>query len=266
MSDRNAMSRIAIFLCSVAAVAQVQDQSGLDATLWMQSSAEYRALSRQVYRAAEQALERGLRTESWTAALEQNPPFTTLPPAVVLDLDETVLDNTPFQAALLRDNLTYTEDLWQKWVTERRAGLVPGALEFLIYARTRGVNLVYVTNRVCQAGDPNDATVQNLQALGVPLAVENLHCRTAPKESSAKGPRRLRVARQFRILLLIGDDLNDFLTIPPDAATVPGRFTLTDAHQRLFGERWFIIPNPDYGSWERTVGFSIERKLSGLRP
>src|SRR5215218_6691142 len=101
----------------------------LHAVLWMQTAAEYRVLTKAIYGHAGDVLESALHDRSWTAALEQEGTYTTLPPAVILDLDETVFDNSAFQGQLVRDRRSYTEDAWREWVHARRAGAVPGAQE-----------------------------------------------------------------------------------------------------------------------------------------
>lgn len=113
----------------------------------MQTAAEYRASAKQAYRLAELQLDVALRDPAWTAATEQTGDVSSLPPAVILDLDETVLDNSAFQARGVRDTSTYSEAAWNRWAEERKAGAIPGAIEFLTHAKSRGVAPFYVTNR-----------------------------------------------------------------------------------------------------------------------
>ncbi len=140
------MSRffLALTLAALSAAAQAPATSktyeSVDAVLWTQTSVEYQASTRQVYVAARAALDRALATPHWVAALEANYiGAQPQPPAVILDLDETVLDNSPYRAPLAKAGQRFTEETWEKWVMESRAGLVPGAREFLRYARMRGV-------------------------------------------------------------------------------------------------------------------------------
>ncbi len=257
------MSRffLALTLAALSATAQAPANSktyeNVDAVLWTQTSAEYQASTRQVYVAARAALDRALATPRWVAALEANYiGAQPLPPAVILDLDETVLDNSAYRAQLAKAGQRFTEETWKKWVMESRAGLVPGAREFLLYARMRGVTIYYITNREC-SGDASDPTRKNIQALGVPGA---LICRTG---TSDKSPRRSEVAGMYRVLLLIGDDLNDFVT----AATTPeARQKQMEQYGALFGDRWFILPNAMYGSWDRFYGDDLAKKLAALKP
>src|SRR5690349_7756097 len=141
-------------LCMFLGAANAQDNGveQLNATLWMQTSPEYRAGTEQVYRLA---TERIANPSPGTAALEQlDAPaeqLARLPTAVVLDLDETVLDNTVYQARLIRDHTTYTAKTWGEWVAAGQAEAVPGARDFIAAARRLGHTVFYVSNRDCSA-------------------------------------------------------------------------------------------------------------------
>jgi acid phosphatase len=231
----------------------------------MQTSVEYKASAIQTYRTAKRALMRGIHDRHWTAALEQTQDFEDLPPAVILDLDETVLDNSAFEARRVASGAPYSEERWKNWVDERSAGLVPGAMDFLQFAHANGVATLYITNRACNPSKNNDATVQVLRNLHLPLdpVEERLFC--DDHKNGDKTERRKKCVARFRILLLFGDQLGDFLQIPPDSANLEGREKLFEAHQGLWGERWFQLSNPMYGSWEDAVGFTVAEKLNHLR-
>jgi 5'-nucleotidase (lipoprotein e(P4) family) len=256
--------RVLLALACPALLSAQAASENLNAVLWTQTAVEYAATSIQTYRAAEQSLARAIKDVHWTAALEQTAPFGSLPPAVILDLDETVLDNSAMQARLIRQNLRFTNDIWTKWVAEERAGLVPGALQFLAQAHAKGVDLFYVTNRVCKPADPSDPTVRVIRRLHIPLEEGHLLCRAT--SSGDKGARRAGVAAAHRVLLVIGDDFNDFMSIDADRNTVEGRATALRAFESYWGERWFMLANPMYGSWERAVGLDLNSKLTHLRP
>ena len=250
-----------------AGVRALPDQN-LNAVLWMQSAVEYEAAALQAYRMAQLQLDAAIATPSWTAALEQTGNPAGLPPAVILDIDETVLDNSYYQARMVRDATAFSEQTWKAWVEERRATAIPGALEFTRYAVQRGVAVFYVTNRIAKG---EQATRDNLAALGFPLdaTVDTVLTRgeRAGWEASSKGPRRAHIAGQFRILLLIGDDLGDFVV---DAGGTPEQRSVRTAPLAdRWGRQWIVLPNPTYGSWERAVtGTSpdpIDAKLRALR-
>ena len=158
-------------------------------------------------------LDRALRDRTWTAAIEQKGvAFRVLRPAVIMDIDETILDNSPFEARLLAKGIAYDATLWQDWVAEAKAKPIPGALEFVRYAQARGVAVFYVTNREA-AQKP--ATRSNLATAGFPLrdGVDTLYCRgERPDWGSDKTTRRAEITPHYRILLLFGDDLGDFVS------------------------------------------------------
>ncbi len=223
----------------------------LNATLWIQTSAEHRIVCRTIYEAAIEALDAALADPSATAALEQTGPFGSLPPAVIVDLDETILDNSPFAGRLVTDRIPFDPRLWAQWVTRAEAGALPGALEFIHHAESRGVAVYYVTNR---SADQEEATRANLARLGIvlPAAVDTvLMSRERPEWRSDKTSRRAFVAARYRILLLVGDDLGDFVSGAVD--TPENRVVLADRYPGYWGTRWFVIPNPMNGSWETAL-------------
>lgn len=223
----------------------------LSSVLWMQTAAEYRANAQQAYNVARMRLDQALADPRWTAALEQTGAFASLPPAVILDADETAIDNSPFEARLLHRRQRYTEELWEEWVNEARATAIPGAKDFLDYATSRGVEVFFVTNRQSTG---EEATRRNLQSLGFPLnpTVDTVLTRGENNWTSGdKSPRRALVAQKYRVLLLLGDDFGDFVTI--DGKTREERQALVDANRHRWGRDWIILPNAMYGSWERAV-------------
>lgn len=244
----------------------------LGGVLWMQTSAEYHALALATFARARAALDRALADPSWTAALEQQGEVAALPPAVIADLDETLLDNSAYEADRIRAGLRYEEESWRIWVNRARAAAIPGAAEFARYAAERGVTVFYVTNR---AAPLEEKTRANLVALGFPVASDRdtvLMAGERPDWSSDKGTRRTEVARSFRILLLVGDDLGDFVT---GARALPDeRVALAERFAERWQTRWILLPNPYYGSWETALsdnerGLSedeiLRRKMARLR-
>ena len=236
-----------------AAGASAGAHENLNAVLWVQTALEYEASALQAFRLAQIQLDAALADPAWTAAIEQQPGTASgLPPAVILDVDETVLDNSYYQANMIRDGTSYDTATWDPWVLEARATAIPGALEFTQYAARKGVTVFYITNRTANLEAP---TRKNLAALGFPLTenVDTVLVRGERPEwsASAKGPRRAFVAASHRILMLVGDDLGDFVV---EAAGTPAeRQARTAPHAEWWGRRWIMIPNPTYGSWERAI-------------
>jgi 5'-nucleotidase (lipoprotein e(P4) family) len=227
----------------------------LNAVLWMQTAVEYRAGALQAYRLAHLQLEAALDDPSWTAATEQAGDVSSLPPAVILDLDETVIDNSAFQARQVQDASPYSEDAWNRWAEERKAGAIPGAIEFLSYARSRGVTPFYVTNR-----DHNveDATRDVLARLGVPVTTERdavLMRHENGWNASDKSSRRESIATSYRVLLIIGDNFEDF--VGGTRTSVADRAALMQKYEAFWGRKWIVLPNPTYGSWEGALTFGM---------
>jgi len=257
---------VSLFVLAAARPVASPTYENLNAILWMQTSVEYKANSIETYRAGETALLRALADRHWTAALEQTGYFANLPPAVVLDLDETVLDNSPFEARLTASGAPWSHEAWVAWMNEESATVIPGAMHFLEFARDHHVAPIYITNRTCDATNPADPTVALLHKLNLPLATgpDWLLCEQ-PGAGSDKTSRRIETAKHYRILLLFGDQLGDFLTIPKDSANLAGREKLFEDHQAMWGDRWFQLANPSYGSWEGAMGYTLDAKLPYLR-
>ncbi len=200
--------------------------------LWYQKSGEMRALYIQCYRNAKRAL------EEKTASANDGKPL-----AVVLDIDETILDNSPFEAWLILNEVQYSEELWNKWVVMEKAKALPGALSFTRFADSLGVTLFYVSNR---SSSVFDATVRNLSAEGFPGA-DSVHVMLMG-ENSSKVSRRNRISDRYNIVLLIGDSLSDFDGIWEKRPDAPS-FDTVDGNEALFGTSYIILPNPMYGTW-----------------
>ncbi|MGQ4660658.1 HAD family acid phosphatase [Lysobacter sp. F6437] len=237
--------------------ADVPADDNLNAVLWMQASAEYDAAATQTWRAAIAGLDAALAHPTWDALLpsERGNPATGLPPAVIVDVDETVLDNSPYQARLVRDGAEYASRTWAGWVAERAATAVPGVNEFARAADTRGITIVYITNRT-EAMQAD--TLANLRAVGLPVAGNAVFlgkgtvvdgCESA--DSGDKRCRRELAGRNYRVLMQFGDQLGDFMQVEPN--TPAAREALMDAHGGWFGQRWWMLPNPSYGDWQPTV-------------
>lgn len=257
-------------LVSGAALADdVIGREQLNATLWMQIAPEYRAIVQQVYRMAGEKI---AAPPAGSAAVEQaNMPadqLARLPTAVVLDLDETVLDNTVYQARLLHDHTVFDNKTWGDWVMAAQAEAMPGSRDFIAKARALGHTVFYITNRDCKvpaptATDPcpaKTATMKNLVALGIDPAPDpaRMLVRNERPEwnTGTKVHRRAFIAANYRIIALVGDDLGDVVdprTFAGDRARLEPRF----------GESWFLLPNPIYGSWDADYD-TVDQKYAGL--
>jgi len=221
--------------------------------LWLQTSGEYEAISAQTYRQATDQMKEALVDPSWTAALEQEgTDYRSLPPAVIVDVDETVLDNSPYEARLVQDGESFSEESWNDWCEEAVAEPLVGALGFARQAEALNVTIFYVTNRDTSV---DDATWKNLKRAGFPLDDSFDVLMTKDKKEgwgSDKKTRRAEVAKTHRILLLLGDDLNDFAS-GARADNPEDRRELVREHREKWGRKWHVFPNPLYGSWEASL-------------
>ena len=230
----------------------------LNAVVWTQTAIEHDLIYREVYRNASEKLRAGLADPTWDALSRsdrKSADVSNLKPAVIVDIDETVLDNSPFQARLVRDNKDYDRLAWAEWCREKAAKALPGALEFTQDAAKRGITVFYVSNR---AQDLSEPTLENLRAAGFPIAANETvflgfgtvveGCQQA---GSGKGCRRELIGRRYRVLMQFGDQLGDF--VDPATNTPEGRRAAIEPYADWVGERWFVLPNPTYGSWEAAL-------------
>lgn len=212
------------------------------ATLWVQKSAEYDALCYQAYNIATERLNALLKKQGKNSKKL----------AIVLDLDETVLNNTPFQGTLIKENEVFDQSLWTEWVKMKKATALAGAKEFLTYADKKGVEIFYVSNR--DVGEELEATYTNLVDIGIPVKKVNLLFKDG---KSTKEPRRQKVAAQYNLALLFGDNLIDFAEgfegFEGDNRKVNVQKRRTD-----WGKRFIVLPNPMYGDWMKP--FNKEKK------
>ena len=230
----------------------------LSATLWVQRSAEYDALTTTIYRSAEMQLATAVSDTGWDA-LPKPGSGSSRPLAVILDVDETVLDNSPFQARMITQNSSYNIEEWNEWVREARAEAVPGALSFTQRADSLGVAVFYLTNREHRVDSP---TRKNLRELGFPLSSRKDRLLTKneqPGWTSAKTSRRSYITDRYRVLMVFGDDLNDF--VAAKGISMEQREQLIRANSDQWGTHWFVLPNPVYGSWEQAL-YNFDETLS----
>ncbi|MGO3128074.1 MAG: 5'-nucleotidase, lipoprotein e(P4) family [Luteimonas sp.] len=237
------------------APAATAPSDNLNAVLWIQRSEEYRANSLSIFRAAADHLDDALAEKNWDALVPEERELigdaTALPPAVIMDIDETVLDNSPYQARLVQNGLEYDEVTWAQWVAEKKAKPVPGVLEFAKVAEAKGVTILYLSNR---AQHLQEATLANLRAEGLPVKDESVFLglgtfvANCEQHGTEKTCRRRLAGRDYRVLMQFGDQLGDFVDIV--ANTSEARGELLDTYGDWFGERWWMLANPSYGGWE----------------
>ncbi len=244
---------------AVAFEAQTESEL-LNSTLWTQSSVEFKGNSLAIYKLAGLMLDQALADKTWTAAPdEQASGFEGKPPAVILDVDETVLDNSAYQAWLVKTGKSFSSKTWGPFVRAEISGPVPGSLQFIEDAVGKGVKVFYVTNRKAPL---EDATRNNLKALGYPIDDSEdtvlMRGEIEAWKSSKKGVRRAHIAQNYRIAMLIGDNFGDF--VDGYKGSPAERQAIMTKHLDMWGTRWFVIANPMYGSWE-SAHFGHDWKL-----
>jgi 5'-nucleotidase (lipoprotein e(P4) family) len=254
----------------VASLAHAQDEIAvpaddrLNAIMWTMTSAEFEAASFMAFNAAKVQLDAALKDKSRTAVPEQTGKFRALPPAIIMDIDETVLDNGPFQVRLMNNVTVRAADLFAQWVEEADAKPLPGAVDFIKYAESKGVTIFYITNR---NAEKETATRKNLADVGahLPTNIDTVFMeREKPDWQGDKTSRRGEAAKSHRILMLLGDDLNDFVS----AQRVPAdqRRASAEREAQRWGRDWIIIPNPMYGSWEgAAINFQFRASIEERR-
>lgn len=211
--------------------------------VWYQTAAEFQALCFQAYNVGKLMLDNDLVNVQHTKKR-----------AIIVDVDETVLDNSPHSALLIKEDQTFPYQ-WNEWVNAAKAEAIPGAVEFLNYAVSKGVDVFYISNRTVEQVT---ATMENLKKAGFPQAqADHLLFRA---EESGKENRRLKVAEDHDIVLLVGDNLNDFSYVF-ERKSIVDRSNEVTRLKNEFGKRFIVLPNPMYGEWEGAV-YHYNYKLS----
>jgi len=229
--------------------------------LWVDHAAEYHAITRQVYRFAEMALPGFIEDTTWTA-MPGHVADPSLPPAVILDVDETVVSNVGFQLTFERPFANHKLDTWS---SNGEAVEVQGVTEFVTAARDAGVTVFFVTNRPCEpiAGNGSacpqeQTTIDDIREIGIDVDAEHVMLSgEQPGWDREKLTRREYIAQDYRVIMLIGDDFGDFVPCARDKVVAPctepatraGRHEALDTYDAYWGHGWYILPNPMHGSW-----------------
>ncbi len=212
----------------------------LGAYLWFQHSAEYKALTYQAYNIAREKVERDLEDKHNKKR------------AVILDIDETVLDNSVGGAYEIKNKIAWDSVNFARWVKLKKAAAIPAALDFIKFLQQRQVEVFYISNRKVAMFDD---TYINLVEQGFPVKKENLLLMV---DTHSKEPRRLSVEKNYHIILLVGDNLIDFHK-DFDKSPLSRRDALTGQMKAEFGSRYIILPNPLYGDWENALGYDKDK-------
>lgn len=230
-------------------------QDWLEANLWTQRSVEFKGNALSVYALGHLRLDQALADKKWTAApVEQTGDYQNLPPAIVLDIDETVLDNSLYQVWSMKTGTPFSVPTWNLFCADKVSRAIPGAVEFTKYADSKGVKVFYISNRGVEVEKP---TRENMETLGFPMGgnVDTfLMQNEKPGWGSKKGTRRAEIARDYRIVLEVGDNFGDF--DDRYTASEADRMKFFDENKARWGREWLVISNPTYGSFDAaTFGY-----------
>ncbi|PXV53279.1 acid phosphatase [Dyella jiangningensis] len=234
-------------------VATTPADDNLNAVAWSQTAIEHDLIYLQTYRDAQSRLLAALADKQWDALPKDDrvAPAKGLKPAVVLDIDETVLDNSPYQARLVKSGGEYNEADWAAWCNEQRARALPGVVAFTQFAAEHGIAVIYISNR---AKDLDQATLANLRKEGLPVSGPDAFLglgtfvEDCEQIGTEKGCRRQLISHKYRVLMQFGDQIGDFVTVLANNAE--GRQKAMKPYMDWIGTRWFVLPNPTYGAWE----------------
>ena len=247
-------------LLGCAAESQTNDPKQDLGLLWVKHSAEYQAISRQVYQSATAALPGFIEDSSWSAMpTQQN--AEELPPAIILDVDETVVSNVDFQLEYERPYANWKRE---EWTRRTNAMPIAGVSEFAAAAREQGVTLFFISNRPCELVDGIDDpcpqkqwAIDDVSEGGIETDAEHVLLSEEHGWTREKSSRREFVANTHRVIMLMGDDLTDFIACTRDspkapcteAATADSRQKAVVDYSAYWGHGWYILPNPMHGSW-----------------
>ena len=214
---------------------QLRSRENTMGALWYQNAAEVDALYQQGYNVATNKLKELLKQP------------TDKPYSIVLDIDETVLSNIPFQVKMVKDGTAFNPKLWDEWVQKAEAKPVAGAKEFLQFADKNKVQIYYISDRT---DAQVDATIKNLEAQGLPVQGRD-HLMFKKEGDKSKEGRRQEVIKHTNLVMLFGDNLVDFAEFSTKSEA--DRDKMFEQLKAEFGDKFIIFPNPMYGSWESAV-------------
>jgi len=253
-----------LFLAACATDPTAPDPYRDGGLLWVKHSAEYRAITEQVYAKATSDLPGFIADTSWSVIPGQDD-AAELPVAVILDVDETVVSNIDFQLTFERPFENWKLD---EWTRNTVATPIHGVREFVEAARAAGVTVFFVTNRPCEPIDGIDdpcpqrqSTIDDISEVGIETDADHVFLSDERGWNREKSTRRNFVAETHRVIMLIGDDLGDFLPCVrkkpyapcTNSATGADRAKMVEDSAHLWGNGWYILPNPMHGSWTSAV-------------
>lgn len=239
-----AFSAIPVMADSLHAEAQQQlNEQDVKAVLWMQRAAEYRALCYQAYNIAWREI-----GEAVAKHKEGSRPL-----AIVVDVDDTILDNTPLISGCVGTKWLAHDEQWSAWCHDEQAEPMPGAVEFLQAVDRLGVGIFYITGR--EAPQDEECSLRNLKRLKFPQ-ISKKHV-LMKKPNFSKPKRFALVNKDYDVILYMGDSMTDF------PLGVKGlwqeRNDITDKFKDEYGVKYILLPNPTYGGWENSLAAGYDK-------
>ena len=210
------------------------------AVAWSNTAAEFGALCHQAFNLAKLRVKQAKLRHAGSRR----------PLAVITDIDNTIFHAGSYWSHLIDRGIDFFDDeIWDRWIPTNLISLVPGALEFLTYCKEQEVEVFYVTNRD-QGTETYNYALRQLQYLELPYA-DSEHL-TVFRDSSDKTPAREGVKQSHELVLLLGDNLNDFKR-DYYLANIEQRFELMERDRQEVGDRFIVLPNPTDGHWVRAI-------------
>lgn len=218
--------------------------------LWHQTSAEYKALCYQAYNVARIYLDDFLKLNVGEEKYS----------SIIIDIDETILDNSRYNAFLTLNNKEHSEELWNEWVEKSVASTIPGAREFLQYAFGRGIKIFFISNR---SAATKEYTMMNFVENEIPFQERGIMLSPAP--GSSKIERRKAIEGSSQVILYIGDNLADFSSVYEMDKSLESRDRATHTLKNEFGTRYILLPNIMYGDWRNSLKKDGDNALQHLK-
>ena len=228
---------------------------------WMQTSNEYENVTKSLYLLAKKQLDENIKNKEQSAFLEQKNNFKNLPPAIIMDIDETILNNSSFavyQQVELKGK--FVEEQWDGFVKKEISTPIAGSIDFINYAISKGVIVFLVSNRT---QDQFDATLNNLKKAGVKIPnIKNLVMLVGGKSNwdSNKYHRYKEISQEYYIAMIVGDNMTDFLEPLSKDLSYKEYKKLNKKYESYIGKYWIQLPAPTYGSWQGVSGINKELK------
>lgn len=223
----------------------------VQSVLWYQSSVERKMIYAMSFKRAEQLLKQNM--QKYGKSKKQL--------AVVVDIDETILDNSPYEGYLIKNQMAFTPETWQHWVNKAKADLLPGSRDFLTKVEQSGIEIFYISNRSMEDLEP---TMQNLRMHELPF-IDPGHI-MLKTDLSSKTDRKKVIQESYKIILSVGDQYSDFdsegYALNFEVGMEQANYQLADSVLNHF----VLLPNPMYGEFEKMIApnrddVSTESKL-----